>query len=62
MSFSKILDVLGDAVVKFFDPIGDFIMEHPLLAVVLFILLFFGGCEVALKVHIVSSQTKLMPY
>jgi hypothetical protein len=40
----------------------DFLGEHPLLTIAIFIVLFFGGCEVAVKVHIVSSSTKLMPY
>jgi hypothetical protein len=44
------------------DKVLDFIGEHPLLTMVIFIILFFGGCEVAIKIHIVSSSTKLMPY
>jgi hypothetical protein len=44
------------------DSILDFLGEHPLLTVAIFIVLFMGGCEVAVKIHIVSSSTKLMPY
>jgi len=36
--------------------------EHPLMTVVLFVLLFTGGCSVAFQVGIVSSSTKFMPY
>ena len=59
---NDILDFLGDKVVGFFESLTWFIEEHPLLTMVIFIILFFGGCEVAVKVHIVSSSTKLMPY
>ena len=44
------------------DKVLDFLGDHPLLTLLIFIVLFFGGCEIAVKVHIVSSQTKLMPY
>jgi hypothetical protein len=40
----------------------DWLGAHPLITIVLFIILFFGGCSVAVHVGIVSSQTKLMPY
>ena len=44
------------------DKILDFLGEHPLLMILIFVIMFFGGCEIAVKVHIVSSSTKLMPY
>lgn len=44
------------------DEILEFLGEHPLLTILLFILLFFGGCSIAIQVGIVSSSTKLMPY
>lgn len=40
----------------------DWMGEHPLITVVLFILLFSGGCSVAIHIGIVDSTTKLMPY
>jgi hypothetical protein len=40
----------------------DFLGEHPLLTLAIFVVLFFGGCEIAVRVHVVSSSTKLMPY
>lgn len=40
----------------------DFLGEHPLLTIVIFIVLFFGGCSVAFHIGVVSSSTKLMPY
>jgi hypothetical protein len=40
----------------------DFTSEHPFLTMLIIVVLFFGGCGVAVKVHIVSSTTKLMPY
>lgn len=40
----------------------DWVGAHPLLTIILFILLFTGGCGVAFHIGIVSSQTKLMPY
>jgi hypothetical protein len=42
--------------------IMDTVCENPLLALLLFLVLFFGGCEIAVKIHIVSSSTRLMPY
>jgi hypothetical protein len=34
----------------------------PVLAFLLFLVLFFGGCHIAVRLHIVSSSTRLMPY
>jgi len=50
------------ALPQLLDEALDWVGEHPLTTIVLFILLFFGGCTVAVHVGIVSSQTKLMPY
>jgi hypothetical protein len=36
--------------------------KHPLMVIALFIIIFFGGCSVAIHVGIVSDSTKLMPY
>jgi len=44
------------------DKILDFLGKHPLLTVAIFIVLFMGGCEISVRLHIVSSSTKLMPY
>ena len=44
------------------DKIFDFLGEHPLLTLAIFIVLFMGGCEISVQLHIVSSSTKLMPY
>jgi hypothetical protein len=52
------LDRIGDWIDKALDWMGN----HPLATIVLFILLFTGGCTVAIHVGIVTSQTKLMPY
>ena len=63
MSFkSFITDDVGDLVVGVAESVHWFTRKHPFLTMLLFVVLFFGGCEVAVKVHIVSSQTKLMPY
>lgn len=40
----------------------DWLGEHPFLTLVIFALLFTGGCSVAVHIGIVSSSTKLMPY
>jgi hypothetical protein len=40
----------------------DFTAEHPFLTMLIFVVLFLGGCEVSFKVHIISASTKLMPY
>lgn len=40
----------------------DWMTEHPVITVVLILLLFGGGCGIAVHVGIVSSSTKLMPY
>ena len=40
----------------------DFLGEHPLIAIILFLLMFSGGCSIAFHLGIVSSSTKLMPY
>jgi hypothetical protein len=45
-----------------FDEIMKFTEEHPFLTMLIFVVLFLGGCEVAFKVHIISASTKLMPY
>jgi hypothetical protein len=47
---------------KVLDEILKFTEEHPFLTMLIFVVLFFGGCGVAVKVHIISSSTKLMPY
>jgi len=44
------------------DKVLDFFGKHPLFTMLVFVVLFFGGCEAAVKLHIVSSSTKLMPY
>jgi hypothetical protein len=44
------------------DRVLKFVHDYPGLTILLFILLFMGGCEIAVKIHIVSSSTKLMPY
>ncbi len=44
------------------DRILDWMGDHPLIVIALFIICFFGGCSVAIHVGIVTSQTKLMPY
>jgi hypothetical protein len=59
---SFITEDVGDFIVGVAESVDWFVRRHPFLAILLFIILFFGGCEVAFKVHIVSSQTKLMPY
>jgi hypothetical protein len=59
---SFIIDDVGDFIVGVAESFDWFVRQHPFLAMLLFVILFFGGCEVAVKVHIVSSQTKLMPY
>lgn len=59
---SFITDDVGDFIVGVVESADWFIRQHPFLTILLFVILFFGGCEVAVKVHIVSSQTKLMPY
>jgi hypothetical protein len=58
----SILDEISDGVATFFDALVDFAGEHPFLTMLIVVALFLGGCEVAFKVHIVSSATKLMPY
>lgn len=40
----------------------DFLGENPLFTMLLIVVLFFGGCSVAIHFHVVSSSTKLMPY
>jgi hypothetical protein len=62
LSLPDILDDIGWWLAVFFEALADFASEHPLLTILLFIVLFFGGCGIVLKVHIVSSSTKLMPY
>jgi len=44
------------------DKVLGFLGEHPLLTLAIFIVLFMGGCEISVRLHIVSSSTKLMPY
>jgi len=63
MSLKKfIIEDVGDFLVEIVESVDWFIRQHPLLTIFLFVILFFGGCEVAVKIHIVSSSTKLMPY
>ena len=63
MSLKKfIIEDVGDFLVEVVESVDWFIRQHPLLTIFLFVILFFGGCEVAVKIHIVSSSTKLMPY
>ena len=52
------LERVGDWV----DGALDWMGNHPLFTIALFIIMFFGGCTVAVHVGIVTSQTKLMPY
>lgn len=59
---SFIVEDVGDFVVGIVESADWFIRQHPILTILLIVILFFGGCEIAVKVHIVSSQTKLMPY
>jgi len=47
---------------RILDEIADFILDHPILSILIFLVLFCGGCDLAVKIHIVSSTTKLMPY
>lgn len=42
--------------------VEDFVSDHPILSILIFLVLFCGGCDLAVKVHIISSTTKLMPY
>ena len=44
------------------DRILDWMGEHPLIVIVLFIICYFGGCNIAIHVGIVNEHTKLMPY
>ena len=44
------------------DRILDWLGEHPWVAILLFLLLFFGGCSISIHVGIISHNTKLMPY
>jgi hypothetical protein len=56
------LDDIGFWIVVFFESMMNFVDEHPLLTILLVMVLLIGGCGIAVKVHIISSSTKLMPY
>jgi hypothetical protein len=62
LSISDILNDIGFWIVVFFESMMDFAEEHPLLTILLIVVLLIGGCGIAVKVHIISSSTKLMPY
>lgn len=44
------------------DSVLDWMGDHPIMTIALFLILFSGGCTVAFHVGIMSTQTKLMPY
>lgn len=44
------------------DKILDWMGDHPLLTILIFIIVFFGGMSISIHLGIVTSQTKLMPY
>lgn len=50
------------ALSQLLDDVLDWMGQHPLLVIVLFVICFFGGCSVAVHIGIVSESTKLMPY
>lgn len=56
------LDYLGDKIVGAYESADWFVRQHPFMSIAIFIALFMGGCEIGIKIHIVSSSTKLMPY
>ena len=59
---AKFFDWLGDKIVCVAESVDWFVRQHPLLTIAIFIVLFMGGCEISVQLHIVSSSTKLMPY